>query len=75
MEVAQVLQKKCGNNNNNNGGGDSKGGGGRFEGNHNHCGKDRHMVRDCFKNPESSKYKGGDNLSQHQLQDRTSDIK
>ena len=59
------MAKDCKNSNNNsntnrNGGGGG-GGGGRFKGNCNHCGIEGHMARDCFKNPESAKYKGGNN--------------
>ena len=50
------------NNNNNNDGGSGKGGdSSRFKRNYNHCDRERHMTHDCFQNPESSKYKGGDN--------------
>ena len=34
-------------------------GGGGFKGDCNFCSKPGHMARNCFSNPESSKYKGG----------------
>jgi len=51
------MAKDCtqvGGNNNNN----SRRGGSGFKGDCNFCGKPGHMSRDCFSNPELSKFKG-----------------